>query len=90
MAKRSKRSKKAVQPKKPVLTTRLQEAVINFLNYYPAKRLSKNLRRMLVEYLRYQGAVESIYWPETLKDLEGLFDLLDVVEEEWEFDPLNL
>lgn len=43
-----------------------------------------------MEYLRYQGAVESIYWPETLKDLEGLFDLLDVVEEEWEFDPLNL
>jgi hypothetical protein len=90
MAKRSKRRKRSAQSKEPALTAKLREAVIDFLNYHPAKRLSKNLRRLLIEYLRHQGAMESIYLPETLKDLEGLFDLLDVVEEEWEFDPLNL
>lgn len=90
MAKRSKLRKKNAQSKGPALTAKLQEAVIDFLNYHPAKRLSKNLRRLLIEYLRHQGTMESIYLPETLRDLEGLFDLLDVVEEEWEFDPLNL
>lgn len=84
MAKRIKRrKKKSVKEKPPVLSEVMQEAVIRFLEYHPAKRFSKNLRRMLIEHLMYDGAVESIYLYETLMDLEGLFDLLDVAEEEW-------
>lgn len=36
-----------------------------------------------MEYLRHQDVGVSIYFDETVKDLEGLFDLLDVAEEEW-------
>lgn len=84
MVKRLKRrKKKTVKEKRPVLSEALQEAVIRFLEYHPAKRFSKNLRRMFIEHLMYDGAIESIYLYETLMDLEGLFDLLDVAEAEW-------
>lgn len=89
MAKGSKRKNKPIAPRKLVLNKRMKEAVIRFLEYHPARRMSKNLRRMLVEYLMYQGAVESTYLRETLMDIEGLFDLLDVAEEEWTPNPLN-
>jgi hypothetical protein len=75
--------------KKLVLNKNLQEAFIQFLEYHPAKRFGKNLRRMLLMHLSHTEAVESIYLDETLRDLEGLFNLLDVVEEEWRPNPLN-
>lgn len=83
MAKRQKRAKKAVKEKQPVLSKPMQEAMIRFLEYHPAKRFSKNVRKMLLEYLMSDGAVENLYFNDLLYDLEGLFDLLDVAEEEW-------
>jgi hypothetical protein len=68
---------------KLVLNKTLKEAFIQFLECHPAKRFSKNLRRMLLMHLSHLEAVESIYLDETLRDLEGLFNLLDIVEEEW-------
>jgi hypothetical protein len=38
---------------------------------------------MLLMHLSHLEAVESIYLDETLRDLEGLFNLLDIIEEEW-------
>jgi hypothetical protein len=75
--------------KELILTKTLKEAFIQFLEYHPAKRFSKNLRRMLLMHLSHIEAVESIYLDETLRDLEGLFNLLDIVEEEWTRNPLN-
>jgi hypothetical protein len=75
--------------KKLVLNKILQEAFIQFLEYHPAKRFSKNLRRMLLMHLSHSEAVESIYLDQTLWDLEGLFNLLDVAEEEWKQSSLN-
>jgi hypothetical protein len=69
--------------KKPVLNKILQEAFIRFLEHHPANRFRKNLRRMLLEHLLYDGARESIFIYDTLVDLDGLFELLDVAEEEW-------
>ena len=74
---------------KLVLNKTLKEAFIQFLEYHPAKRFSKNLRRMLLMHLSHIEAVESIYLDETLRDLEGLFNLLDIAEEEWKPNPLN-
>lgn len=74
--------------KKLVLNKTLKEAFIQFLEYHPAKRFSKNLRRMLLMHLSHLEAVESIYLDETLRDLEGLFNLLDIVEEEWKPHPV--
>jgi hypothetical protein len=67
---------------KLVLNKTLKEAFIQFLEYHPAKRFSKNLRRMLLMHLSHMEAVESIYLDETLRDLEGLFNLLDIIEED--------
>jgi hypothetical protein len=36
-----------------------------------------------LEHLTHGGATESIYLNQTLLDIDGLFDLLDVTEEEW-------
>lgn len=87
MAKKSKRKNKLTTTRKPV-NKNLAAAFIHFLEYHPAKRLSKNLRRVFLEYLRHQHVGVSIYFEETVKDLEGLFDLLDIIEEEWKPNPL--
>ena len=73
--------------KKPVLSKIILEAFVQFLEHHPAKRFRKNLRRMLLEHLLYDGARESIFIYETLVDLDGLFELLDVAEEEWRKSP---
>lgn len=87
MAKRLKRKKVAAKAKKLVLSKTMQEALVHFLEHHPANRVSKNLRRMLVEYLMHNEAGQSIYLYETLLDLHGLFELLDVAEEQWHFKP---
>jgi hypothetical protein len=82
MASHLKRKKKA-KATEPVLSKTMQEAFARFLEHHPVKRLSKNLRRILMEHLMQNEAGQSIYLYETLKDLHGLFELLDMAEEEW-------
>jgi len=62
----------------PVLT----EALIRFMEYHPARRVDQNLRKMLLEFLQYGGALEAGYLSELLYDLEGIYDLLDVIQSE--------
>jgi hypothetical protein len=81
--------KSRIKSKEPILTTALQEAFIHFLEHHPVKRLSKNLRRILMEHLMQNEAGQSIYLHETLIDLHGLFELLDVAEDEWTLNFLN-
>jgi hypothetical protein len=38
---------------------------------------------MLLLHLMYDGARDSVFIYETLMDLDGLFELLDVIEMEW-------
>jgi hypothetical protein len=65
------------------VTPRLQEAFVRFLEYHPAKRFSVNLRSWLLEFLMYDGSAEAEYLYHLLVDLDGLFELLEVVQEEW-------
>lgn len=65
------------------VTPRLQEAFVRFLEYHPAKRLSTNLRSWLLEFLMYDGSAEAEYLYHLVTDLSGLFDLLEVIQEEW-------
>ena len=58
----------------------LQEEFVRFIDYHSAARLSRNLRKMLLEFLMYDGALEAIYLRELLYDMVGLFDLLDAIE----------
>jgi hypothetical protein len=80
--KKTLRKKKADEPDFTI-TPRLQEAFLRFLQYHPAKRLSVNLRSWLLEFLMYDGSPEAEYLKDLVVDLDGLFCLLEVVQEEW-------
>lgn len=62
------------------LTDDLREEFLQFLDFHSAQRLSKNLRKMLLEFLSNDGALETVYLKDLLYDLDGLFDLLDAIE----------
>jgi hypothetical protein len=66
----------------PPLPPVLHEAVIRFLHYYPASRVNKNLRIMLLAYLRTKD-IELDEMQGILDDVEGICKLLDVVEKTW-------
>jgi hypothetical protein len=76
------KEKIAIPTKSPLLTKPLTEAFVQFLEYHPPSRINRNLRRLLVDYMMYDGSRESVYIYETLLDLDGLFALLDVAEDE--------
>ncbi len=65
------------------VSPKLQEAFVRFLEYHPAKRFSVNLRSWLLEFLMYDGSAEAEYLYHLVIDLDGLFELLEVVQEEW-------
>ncbi len=64
----------------PMLSDKLATEFIQFIEYHPAKDFRRNLRKMLLEFLMHEGAVESIYLKDLLYDIDGLFDLFDAIE----------
>ena len=61
----------------------LQRSFRNFIEAVPANRLSKNIRRLLLVYLRCQSDIGTEnYFQELINDLEIFFDFLDDVEDE--------
>lgn len=69
---------------KPAISNDLLVAFERFYEFHPAKRLSKNLRSLLLEFLMYDGSNEAAYLRDLVSDLGGLFLLLDAMEEERE------
>lgn len=78
--KNNRTSKQNSKPVHPALSNELIEEFKQFMEYHPAVRLNRNLRKMLIEFLMYDGATEAIYIRDLLWDLEGLFLLLDAIE----------
>jgi hypothetical protein len=68
---------------KRVLSETLHAAVVHFFQHHPSDRFRANLRRMLLHYLMYDESCTSVYLYETLLDLDGFFELLDVAAKEW-------
>ena len=62
----------------------LLEQFERFYEYHPAARLSRNLRSLLLEFLMYDGSTEAEYLRDLVIDLDGLFTLLDAMQEEAE------
>ena len=62
------------------LPVEVEQEVLRFMEFHPADRLQKNLRRMLLDFLVYQGSLEAVYLRDLVEDLDGLFELLDVME----------
>jgi hypothetical protein len=87
--KRKTTSKKVNKGIDLTVTPRLQEAFVRFLEYHPAKRFSVNLRSWLLEFLMYDGSTEAEYLYHLVIDLDGLFELLEVVQEEWHADQVH-
>ena len=68
--------------KKSILSKAVGEELIRFKEYHPVERFSRNLRTLLIEFLMYEGAIEASYLQDLLYDLQGLFDLLEVIQSE--------
>lgn len=63
-----------------MLRADVTEALLHFMEYHPAKRLNKNLRTMLIDFLMFEGATEMRYLNDLLYDVNALFTLLDAIE----------
>lgn len=74
----------ATKKKLPSLSPALTGEVLRFIEYHPAKRFDKNLRKLLIEFLQFDGAMEAGYLDDLLYDLEGLYTLLDAIQAEAE------
>lgn len=74
----------ALGPPRATISQDLLEQFERFYEYHPAKRLSRNLRSLLLEFLMYDGSAEAEYLRDLVIDLDGLFALLDAMEEEAE------
>lgn len=70
--------------KRPSLSNSITTEVIRFIEYHPAKRFERNLRKLIIEFLQCQGAPETPYLNDLLYDLEGLFVLLDAIQDDGE------
>lgn len=55
----------------------LEVQLTRFFEYHPPGRLSRNLRRMMMEFLMTDQGIEAFYLKDLLYDLDGLFDVLD-------------
>lgn len=82
---RRKKSAKRKDPQvdRPVLSDRLVTEFVQFMEYHPARHFRRNLRKMLMEFLMHERAIESGYLKDLLFDIDGFFDLLDVIESEF-------
>jgi hypothetical protein len=68
---------------KHVLSETLHAATVHFFHHHPSDRFRANLRRMMMDYVMHDIGHDSIYLYDTLFDLYGLFELLDVAAKEW-------
>lgn len=76
-----KKNKNQIDKSTQAIDENLLEALNHFIEFHPPERMSRNLRKMLVEFLQYQGATEAVYLNDLLYDLEGLFHVLDVASD---------
>jgi len=77
---RKRRKMQAVAEKKPVVGKALQRELLQFAEYHPVNRISRNLRTMLIDFLMYDGAIETSYLQDLLYDLQGLFELFEAIQ----------
>lgn len=74
------RKKKTLNAVESHLSTPVKDKFIDFIEQHPARRVSLNLRRMLLEFLMIEHSVEAMYLNDLLYDLDALFELLEVIQ----------
>ncbi len=80
LKKRAPRARKRTKSARPEIDTSLVDDLARFAELHPARRLSRNLRKMLMEFLTYDGSTEAGYLQDLLYDLEGLFEFLESIQ----------
>lgn len=58
--------------------------VMRFIEYHPPSRVSRNLCRMLLQYLTMDDATENLFFKDLIHDLDGVFELLEALQAERE------
>ncbi len=67
----------------PTISKELKEAIDSFQNgAHRAKRLSRNIRTVILEILQHDGMNEAEYLQDLAYDLVELHKILDVLEDE--------
>ena len=79
-ARKRKSTARAGRHRQKAISGPIEAEFLQFIDFHQAKRLNKNLRRMLLEFLMHDGAFEALYLKELMYDLNGLFILLDAIE----------
>ncbi len=79
-----KRKAQGVVRRRPLISKLVEEEFIRFREYHSPKRFSKNLRNLLIDFLMFEGAIESNYLQDLLYDMQGLFELLEAIQSESE------
>lgn len=83
-ARRKIQIKQKAPREKPVFSETLTAEFAQFMEYHEASHFSRNLRKMLLEFLMREESIEAIYLKDLLYDIDGLFDLLDAIGSEAE------
>jgi hypothetical protein len=67
------------------LTKSLKKEFRNFLEYHPPAQFNSDLRRMVLDYVRYElrAGIIPLYLDDFLWRLNDLFDLLDIAAKEF-------
>lgn len=67
-----------------ILSETLLREFSNFLEAVPARRLSRGLRNVFIAYVREEMNIGfQLFFDDFVRDLDLLFDLLDVIEDEY-------
>lgn len=66
-----------------LLSKEVQVELAAFLQHFPPKEFSRNLRQMVLEYMESQLGGVSSHTDRLIIALESFFNVLDIVEDKW-------
>ena len=75
------------------ITPKIAKELEALLDYHPARRLSRGLRSLFMDYLITNGQLGEFnelpsYFDDLVYDLNALLEFLDVADEEWMWEDL--
>lgn len=69
------------------VASEVQQGLDRFLAaLHSPERLSRSLRKMMMEHMMYERGGQSLYFYEMLEDFHTLFELLDTAQDNWQLE----
>ncbi len=69
-------------PDEPMLSESLQKMVLEWIGMTPPRRMLRQLRKILISWMLHEQSGFPTDFEEIITDLDGLFELLDAIQEE--------